>query len=74
MASGPGRRTLEQPGAAHAYRWFAGWLATAGEYHLAIRLALAFDILPGHALTRANWPRLHASLDASWRPAPNSWA
>ncbi|MFI8194652.1 DUF6283 family protein [Streptomyces sp. NPDC085946] len=56
---------LDQPGTAHAYRWCAGWLATVGEYHLAIRLALAFDILPGHAVTpRANWPGLYASLDA----------
>ncbi|MFI8169919.1 DUF6283 family protein [Streptomyces sp. NPDC085931] len=56
---------LDQPGTAHAYRWCAGWLATVGEYHLAIRLALAFDILPGHAVKpRSNWPRLYASLDA----------
>jgi hypothetical protein len=56
---------LDQPGTAHAYRWCAGWLATVGGYHLAIRLALAFDILPGHAVKpRSNWPRLYASLDA----------
>lgn len=56
---------LDQPGTPHAYRWCAGWLATVGEYHLAIRLALAFDILAGHAVKpRSNWPRLYASLDA----------
>ncbi|MEV6809992.1 hypothetical protein [Streptomyces sp. NPDC051132] len=39
--------------------------ATLGEYHLAIRLALALGILPGHAMTpRATWPRPYTSLDA----------
>ncbi|WP_282704021.1 DUF6283 family protein [Streptomyces sp. CC219B] len=56
---------LDQPDTAHAFRWCAGWLATVGEYHLAIRLAIAFEALPGDAVTpRANWPRLYASLEA----------
>ncbi|MEV1082578.1 DUF6283 family protein [Streptomyces sp. NPDC050211] len=56
---------LDQPDTAHPFRWCAGWLATVGENHLAIRLAIAFEALPGHAVTpRANWPRLYASLEA----------
>ncbi|MFE9601496.1 DUF6283 family protein [Streptomyces hokutonensis] len=56
---------LDQPDSAHPFRWCAGWLAVVGEHHLAIRLAIAFEALPGHAVTpRANWPRLYASLEA----------
>ncbi len=42
---------LDQPDTAHPFRWCAGWLATVGENHLAIRLAIAFEALPGHAVT-----------------------
>jgi Family of unknown function (DUF6283) len=56
---------LDQPDTSHAYRWCAGWLAVVGQDHLAIRLAVALQALPGHAVTpRPGWPRLYASLDA----------
>jgi hypothetical protein len=56
---------LDQPDTAHAFRWCAGWLAVVGEHHLAIRLAVMFEALPGQALApRPHWPELYASLDA----------
>lgn len=56
---------LDQPDTAHPLRWCAGWLAVVGQDHLAIRLAIAFEALPDHAvIPRTNWPRLNASLDA----------
>ncbi|MEU9455040.1 DUF6283 family protein [Streptomyces sp. NPDC048277] len=46
---------LDQPDTAHPFRWCAGWLAVAGAHHLAIRLAIAFEALPGEAVSpRAN--------------------
>ncbi|WP_369696685.1 DUF6283 family protein [Streptomyces sp. XD-27] len=56
---------LDQPDTAHAFRWCGGWLAVVGAHHLAVRLAIVFDSLPGQALApRPGWPRLYASLDA----------
>jgi Family of unknown function (DUF6283) len=43
----------------------AGWLATFGADHVAVRVAVAQGRLPTEALSRgANWPLLHQSWDA----------
>ncbi|MFJ1793105.1 hypothetical protein [Kitasatospora griseola] len=50
---------------AHAWRTCAGWLATVGDFHFGIRIALATGSLPRDAATPSpNWPALYPSLDA----------
>lgn len=55
----------DQPGTAHAWRWYAGFLAAVGEHHLGVRLAIAMEALPPEAVRApAHWPELYADLDA----------
>ncbi|MFD7645080.1 DUF6283 family protein [Kitasatospora sp. NPDC059795] len=55
----------DQPGTAHAWRLCAGWLATVGDFHFAIRIALVTESLPREALAPASdWPALYPDLDA----------
>ncbi|MGI5526889.1 DUF6283 family protein [Streptomyces syringium] len=55
----------DQPGTPREWRLCAGWLATVGEHHLGIRLAMAFGNLPVSAIRLGpGWPSLHAGLDA----------
>lgn len=54
---------LDQPGTEHAMRLCAGWLATVGPNHLAVRIHVLAGQIPSDALAvRPNWPRLHANL------------
>lgn len=55
---------LDQPSTAHEYRWCAGWLATVGAEHLAVRLALLAGSLPPEAVEPGPlWPALYPDLD-----------
>ncbi|MEU2564954.1 DUF6283 family protein [Streptomyces longispororuber] len=55
----------DQRGTAHAWRWCAAWLATAGHYHHRVRLLHATDCLPEHCLDpQPGWPALYPDLDA----------
>lgn len=66
---------LDLPDTAHPFRWCAGWLATVGEYHLAIRLAVAFEALPG-AAANGGLPRPYRTGSPpywTWPPAGLPW-
>ena len=56
---------LDQPGTAHPFRLCAGWLATVGDHHVVVRMALAVQAIPRRAVEPGpDWPALHLNLDA----------